>query len=80
MASQPELAVACLAKRAELRPACKKAVFETRKEQAQDMRLDPALLEACGKEVKEFCTDVDFGGGNKKDCLFESRVRVWCLV
>ena len=70
----PDGVLACLKENdKQLRKRCKKAVFQGLKEQSVDMRLDPALLEACQGELTEFCTDVKFGDGDKKTCLFESR-------
>ncbi|KAG1660746.1 hypothetical protein FOA52_010620 [Chlamydomonas sp. UWO 241] len=55
---------------------CKKQVFQTQKDAAEDFRADPMLYEACKDDAAKLCADVKNGGGRVQGCLRDKRLQL----
>ncbi|CAM6095965.1 unnamed protein product [Calypogeia fissa] len=53
---------------------CRAQLFRQERENADDLRLNPELFEACLPAQRKFCPDVLFGKARVKDCLESHRL------
>mmetsp|Transcript_96994 Transcript_96994/g.277531 ORF Transcript_96994/g.277531 Transcript_96994/m.277531 type:complete len:1109 (-) Transcript_96994:154-3480(-) len=56
-----------------LTDTCKAAVFQSKIEKSEDIRLDVAAKSKCESEIEKFCSNTKFGEARIQKCLYDSR-------